>query len=85
MMTSKFTVTIHYGTNRTAIFKFSASSLATFKTELLKRFGNLLGSNRVMTEKPHIKALIKNAINIDQLTKQVNRSDHWRIKITYRK
>lgn len=67
-------------------YQFTFKDIPSFKDEFLKRFGNVVGSNRVMKDKPTVKKrtqMIQTIPDIVTWQQLVNSESHWTIQIVY--
>ena len=67
-----------YGTKHHFIIE--SETFEELKNGILRRFGNLYGTNKAMIEKPRIKMKIKNAKSVDEILEKVDHS-HWKFEI----
>lgn len=57
------------------------SNFHDFKVKLLKRFGNIEGSNKAERERQKVKQAIKNAKNFREVKVAFENSRHWDAKL----
>lgn len=66
-------------------YSVEVNTFEELKTEILKRFGNLIATNKADKEKSKVKSLIRSSGNVEELLKKVNSSERWRLSIEIKK
>lgn len=79
-----YEVTVSYyesGVKVSLDFSIKATTLDELKQGFLKRFGNILATNKSMKEKPLVKELTYKARSLAEWVQLVNATDRWEIHI----
>lgn len=82
-MTNRVEVTISCGTLVEKKYELEYGSFEELKTRILKRFGNISGTNRGVKEKGLVKDLIRGAISMEEITELVSVTT-WSITFRHR-
>ena len=82
-MINKFKLTIKsgvFGTKHET--EFQATNLQELKQGILKRFGNIRGTNKAEKERAKVKLVIADANSLPELQKRLAILNHWIIRVT---
>jgi len=79
-MEKRVEVTISCGTIIEKKYELEYTSFEEFKTRLLKRFGNINGTNKGEKQRLYVKGIIKESESIESMKRKIS-STTWDIKI----
>ncbi|WP_212647216.1 hypothetical protein [Candidatus Enterococcus clewellii] len=77
-----YTLTITTGSlNNPKLLEFECNTFVEFKRKLLKRFGNIQGTNKAMKEKNRVKQGIKQATCVEDVIDVFFDASYWHLDL----